>query len=122
MSRCGSKAKVVLFIGNQPIRLNLTSGFLKQHGWTVLTSGNTHDAIRRFACEHVDIVVLDLNGQGAESVLVASELKRLRPQIPVVVLCSEGRPNPQDASGCADRLVDAEQPDALLSALRDLTA
>ncbi|HEY6372853.1 MAG TPA: hypothetical protein VIX37_19910 [Candidatus Sulfotelmatobacter sp.] len=63
---------------------------LKEHGWNVLTSGNGHEGVIRFAQEVVDAAVVDLNGD-AESALITGELKRLRPEAPVIIPVTVGR-------------------------------
>jgi DNA-binding NarL/FixJ family response regulator len=39
----------------------------------------------------VDAVVIDLDGSGDESALITGELKRLRPEVPVIVLVTAGK-------------------------------
>jgi threonine dehydratase len=65
------------------VNLNLRCSLLKQHGWTVLSSGSGHDGILRFGREVVDAVVVDIS-EGAEAALIIGELKRLRPEVPVI--------------------------------------
>jgi DNA-binding NarL/FixJ family response regulator len=120
MSKSFAEPRSVLCIGNQPVRLNLCYSFLKAHGWVVLTSGNSHEGIQRFTSEKVHIVVIDLNHHESESALVASELKRLNPTIPVVMLRSEGRSLSKELSGCVDCTVNADDLDALLHTLESL--
>ena len=82
--------KTVLCIGNDPVHLNLRCSLLKEHGWTVLSSGSGHEGVIRFSQDVVDAVVVDLNNGVAESALITGELKRLRPEVPVIVLVAEG--------------------------------
>ncbi len=83
------RGKTVLCIGNDPVHLNLRCSLLKEHGWNVLSSGSGHEGVIRFSQEEVDAVVVDLNG-GAEAALITGELKRLRPEIPVILLTTAG--------------------------------
>lgn len=85
------RVKTVLCIGNDPVRLNLRCSLLTEQGWNVLSSGYGQEGIIRFAQEVVDAVVVDLNNGGAESALIMGELKRLRPEIPVILLTTAGR-------------------------------
>lgn len=80
---------VVLCIGNDPVSLNLRSSLLREHGWQVLSSGSGHEGIIRFGQERVDAVVLDLRGDGSESTLISSELKRQRPAVPIIMLAAD---------------------------------
>jgi DNA-binding response OmpR family regulator len=68
------------------VHLNLRCSLLKEHGWIVLSSGSGHEGVIRFSREVVDAVVVDLNHGVAESALITGELKRLRPEVPVIVL------------------------------------
>ena len=79
----------VLCIGNDPVNLNLRCSLLKQHGWRVLSSGNGHEGILRFGEEVVNAVVVDLNDDGTEAALIIGELKRLRPDVPVILVKDE---------------------------------
>jgi CheY-like chemotaxis protein len=81
----------VLCIGNDPVNLNLRCSLLKEHGWNVLSSGRGHEGVIRFGQEAVDAVVIDLDGSGDESALITGELKRLRPEVPVIVLVTAGK-------------------------------
>lgn len=84
------RGKTVLCIGNDPVRLNLRCSLLKEHGWIVLSSGSGHEGVIRFSQDAVDAVVVDLNHGVAESALITGELKRLRPEVPVIVLVAAG--------------------------------
>ena len=83
------RGTTVLCIGNDPVNLNLRCSLLKEHGWNVLSSGSGHEGVIRFSQEEVDAVVVDLNG-GAEVALITGELKRLRSEIPVILLTTAG--------------------------------
>ena len=84
------RGKTVLCFGNDPVNLNSRCSLLNEHGWDVFTSGNGQKGVIRFAREVVDAVVVDLNGD-AESTLITGELKRLRPEVPVIILVTAGR-------------------------------
>jgi DNA-binding NtrC family response regulator len=79
----------VLCIGNDPVSLNQRCSLLKQHGWRVLSSGNAHEGVLRFGQEQVNAVVVDLNDDGTEAALIIGELKRLRPEVPVILMKGE---------------------------------
>jgi len=95
----------VLCIGNELVSLNLRCTLLKEHGWTVLSSGGGHDGLVRFRQESVDAVVLDLDSDGSSSALIASELKRQRPEIVVVMLVSDQAQWIAEATAQADAVV-----------------
>jgi len=80
------RSKAVLCIGSDFVNLNLRCSFLERHGWHVMSSGKGHDGVFRFSREHVDAVVIDLDGDGSEAALIAAELKRRRANVPVIML------------------------------------
>lgn len=79
----------VLCIGNDPVNLNLRCSLLRKHGWKVLSSGNGHEGVLLFGQEVVSAVVVDLGDDGSEAALIIGELKRLRPEVPVILLKDE---------------------------------
>jgi len=107
----------VLCIGDEAVRLNLRCSLLKQHGWQVLSSGSAHEGIIRFSKEKVDAAVIDFGGDGAEAALIAGELKRLHPKVPVIILVPEDNVLPEDTVQSADVLVPCLDEACLLRAL-----
>jgi CheY-like chemotaxis protein len=83
------RQKAVLCIGNDPVSLNLRCSLLKEHGWNGISAGSGHEGVIRFGKETVDAVVIDLNDDGAEAALIAGELKRLRPKVPIVIVVTD---------------------------------
>ncbi|MGC1451622.1 MAG: hypothetical protein WA830_16445 [Candidatus Sulfotelmatobacter sp.] len=79
----------VLCIANDPVNLNLRCALLAEHGWRVISSGSGHEAVIRFGQEVVDVVVVDLDGDGSEAALITGELKRLRPAVPVIIVVTD---------------------------------
>lgn len=115
------RRRCVLCIGNDPVNLNFRCSLLKKHSWSVLTSGSGHEGIIRFGREEVDAVVVDLNGGGAESALITAELKRLRPDVPVITLVTEGKALPKEATQQATVvIVKSQEADKLVDALKAL--
>jgi len=115
------RGKAVLCIGNDLVNLNLRCALLREHGWRVLSSGSGHDGVTRFGQETVDAVVLDLNHDGSESALIAAELKRQRPTVPILMLVRDTNALAQDATAQADAVVlKSEEGKTLHQALRNL--
>jgi len=106
--------KSVLCIGNDPLSLNLRCALLKEHGWNVFSSGSGYEGVIRFGQEAVDAVVIDLNDDGAEAALIAGELKRLRPGVPVVILVPDGRTLMNGATQQANAVVEKSREAAVL--------
>ena len=115
------RGRSVLCIGNDLVNLNLRCALLHEQGWRVLSSGTGHDGITRFGQETVDVVVLDLNHDGSESALIAAELKRQRPSVPILMLIGDANTLAQGATAQADAVVSkSEGANALHAALREL--
>jgi CheY-like chemotaxis protein len=109
----------VLCIGNDPVHLNLRCSLLKEHGWNVLSSGSGHEGVIRFSQDIVDVVVVDLNDDGTEAALIAGELKRLRPEVPVILVVTDGKTLAPGATQQADAVVvKAEEAFNLIDALK----
>jgi len=115
------RGTTVLCIGNDPVNLNLRCSLLKEHGWNVLSSGSGHEGVIRFGQEVVDAVVVDLNGSGDESALITGELKRLRPEVPVIILVTAGKNLANGATQQANVVIPkSHEASMLVDALRTL--
>lgn len=111
----------MLCIGNDPVYLNLRCAALKEYGWKVFSSGSGHEGVIRFGQEVVDAVVIDLNHDGSESALIAGELKRLRPEVPVVILVNDGKDLADEATKQASAVLKkSEDADKLIHTLEAL--
>ncbi len=111
----------VLCIGNDPIHLNLRCSLLKEHGWNVLSAGSGHEGVIRFGQEAVDAVVVDLDDDGAEAALITGELKRLRPEVPVIILVTDAEGLANGATQQASAVVmKSREARALIDTLRAL--
>lgn len=111
----------VLCIGNDAVSLNLRCSNLRKHGWNVLSSGSGYEGVFEFSRQRVDAVVVDLNGDGAEAALIIGELKRLRPEVPVIMLATDEKLLVPGASQQADAVITKSQEDrSLIDALRVL--
>ena len=101
--------KTVLCIGSEPVSLNFRCALLNENGWKVLSSASGHEGVLRFEKENVDAVVLDLNEHGSEAALIISALKKIRPQIPVIMLVSDKQELVPGATDQADAVLPKSQ-------------
>ena len=84
-----SPRRTVLCIGDEPVGLNHRCQLLKEHGWTVISSGNSYLGLRSLDHSLLDAAVLDLNADPVEAALIAGELKRQCPSLPVILVVAD---------------------------------
>src|SRR5271156_2045247 len=77
---------------------------LQENGYQLLTATNGRDGLRLFASQPVDAIVLDYHLGLLDGALVANEIKRVRPTIPIVML-ADSLELPYDALKSVDALV-----------------
>ena len=99
-----SPGGVVLCIDHNRDVLECERVFLESFGYTVLTAPSGSEGLELASTHSVDVVILDyfipaMNGQE-----VAIELRRLRPQAPIILL-TEGLGVPEQALHLVDALV-----------------
>jgi len=95
---------VVLCIDDNQDVLECEKAFLETFGYAVLTAPSADKGLELASTYSIDVVVLDyfmpmMNGQE-----IAMELRRLRPQAPIILL-TEGHGVPEPALSLADALV-----------------
>ena len=76
----------VLCVEDEDQQLKLRKLLFESEGFNVLTAQTGRQALELFQAHTVDAVVLDYWMAGMNGMAVATELKRLRPTIPIVVL------------------------------------
>src|SRR5580658_3972928 len=77
---------------------------LQENGYELITATNGHEGLRLFASQPVDAIVLDYHLGLLDGTLVANEIKRVRPTIPIVML-ADNLELPYDALNSVDALV-----------------
>jgi DNA-binding response OmpR family regulator len=90
----------ILCIHPDPDQLSL----LQENGYELLTATNGHDGLRLFASQPVNAIVLDYHLGFLDGTLVAKEIKRARPTIPIVMV-ADNLELPYDALNSVDALV-----------------
>ena len=113
----------LLIIDDEKEQLMLRKMLLETAGHRVLTAHSGKEGLKVFRAETVDAVIIDYWMGDLKGTAVASEMKRMRPAIPVVIF-SAFRPLPDEALGKADVwLVKAEiEPTELLEIIDQLLA
>jgi DNA-binding response OmpR family regulator len=106
----------LLCIHRDPAQLNL----LQEHGYELLTATNGSDGLRLFMSQPVDAIVLDYRLGLLDGGIVAAEIKKVKPQVPIVML-AEDVDLPDDALKSVDALVaKSDGPHFLLASLRSV--
>ena len=80
------KRRTIVHFGTDRAVLCMRARRLKQMGYDVVNADSGFEAIKLASLEHVDAVVLDLDRNHDEVTLVATEIKRCRPNVPTVLL------------------------------------
>ncbi|MGZ6341328.1 MAG: response regulator transcription factor [Candidatus Limnocylindrales bacterium] len=84
-----SASLLVLVVDDEPAMVGAVSALVGSAGHRVVTAYDGDAALRRFAQERPDVVLLDLAMPGRDGVDVCREI-RLTSQVPIVVLSGEG--------------------------------
>jgi CheY-like chemotaxis protein len=78
--------KVILCVDDEVRGLSIRRLILESQGYRVFTAENGRDALDVFSTESIDLVVLDYLMPGMHGGLVAEEMKRLKPSVPILML------------------------------------
>jgi len=88
-----ARGKTVLLVEDEPMVRTVGKRQLEQLGLNVLTVANGIEAVRLFAACHgegIDVVVLDLLMPEMSGDQVLTELRKIRPSVPVVIASGYG--------------------------------
>jgi DNA-binding response OmpR family regulator len=90
----------LLCLHHDPVQL----GLLEEHGYELVTAANGHEGLRLFMSRSVDAIVLEYYLGLLDGVTIASVIKQVRPEVPIVML-SDPVEIPGDALRCIDAIV-----------------
>jgi DNA-binding response OmpR family regulator len=74
--------RTLLCIHRDPAQLSV----LEENGYELVTATNGHDGLRLFMSQPVDAIVLEYHLGLLNGLVVAAEIKQVRPQVPIVLL------------------------------------
>ena len=84
-------AKTVLIVDDDPTQRRLLQAVVEKSGFSVLQAGDGDAALRMVSGgASVDVMLLDLVMPGRDGMSVLSELQKVRPELPVIVLTGKG--------------------------------
>ncbi len=86
----------------------------------MFSCGSGHAGVLQFERARVDVVVLDLNGDGSEIALIAGALKRIRPVLIVVLVGDPAKLNPESTNQAAAVIPKGREKERLVVLLEEL--
>jgi len=101
----------LLCIHREPTQLSL----LQENGYDLVTATNGHEGLQLFMLRPVDAIVIEYHLGLLDGVVVAAEIKRVNPQVPIVML-AEHADLPDDDFKSVDALVTKSDGDHFLLA------
>jgi CheY-like chemotaxis protein len=104
---------VILCVDDEVIGLEVRKALLESRGYRVLKAENGPDALVLFSLEAMDLIVLDYRMPGMNGDVVASRMKELRPDLPIIML-SAYIDLPSETLALVDRVVLKGEPPAVL--------
>jgi CheY-like chemotaxis protein len=96
--------KMVLCIDDDQEMLECEKAFLESFGYSVLIAASGHRGVELASSHAVDIVIVDYCMPGMNGQQAAAEMRRLRPQAPIVML-SGAADVPEQALKCVDAFI-----------------
>ena len=102
----------ILCVDDEPDALEMRRAVLETHGYQVFVATTAERALYLFSTQTIDLVLSDHLMPDGSGTLLASDLKKLKPHIPVVVL--SGLQDPPLDLGAADMFINKLLPPAEL--------
>ena len=84
-----STSKTILCIDDDHGVLNYQRALLERRGYTVLTAGSARQGLQIAVASEVAAVIVDYHMPEMDGHEVAIEIKRLKPQMPIVMISSD---------------------------------
>lgn len=112
---------IILWADDEIDLLGLHVRFLSQKGYKVLTVTNGQDLLEVLRDQVVDIILLDENMPGLSGLETLSQIKRISPQIPVVMITrNEAEDIMEEAIGAqiSDYLIKPVNPNQILHSIK----
>jgi len=116
-----AKSPSILCIDDEPDAIQIRRMLLESEGYRVFDAATGEEGLRQFQAHKIDAVVVDYWMSGMNGLVVAREIKKLKPEIPIIVLSGYCE-LPGEAVGIADRwILKGRSAQDLLDALAALT-
>jgi CheY-like chemotaxis protein len=113
--------RLILSVDDEPSILVSRQLILEHEGYEVLSATDGEQALRMFAGQPVDLVLLDYVMPGMDGGAVAKEIKNHNPQVPIVLVTAS--PVEEQTLGCVDCFISkGDGPALLLVKIKQLLA
>lgn len=113
--------RTILSVDDEPGILVSRKLILESEGYEVLSASDGEQALRMFAEQPVDLVLLDYVMPGKDGGVVAKEIKNHNPSVPVVIISAS--PVDEQSLGCVDCfIIKGDGPQLLLAKIKQLLA
>ncbi len=112
--------KTVLCVDDERIGLRVRKIMLESRGFNVLTASDGHQGLAIFDKNKVDLVVLDYFMPDMNGGEVAAELRRRRPDLPIIFLSAYFSLPPEALELANAFITKGDPPDALLEKIEQL--
>jgi CheY-like chemotaxis protein len=107
-------------VDDERIGLRVRKIMLESHGFHVLTACDGHEGIAVFDKNQVDLVVLDYFMPGMNGGDVAAELRKRRPDVPIIFLSAYFSLPPEALELANAFITKGDPPDSLLEKIEQL--
>lgn len=112
---------LILSVDDEPRLLETREKLLQHVGDEILSAADGVQALEIFAAHPVELVLLDFRMPGMDGGIVAQQMKRRKPLVPVVMVSANQVP--KEVLRCVDGfIVKGQRPDVLLEQIKPLLA
>jgi CheY-like chemotaxis protein len=112
--------KTVLCVDDEKVGLRVRKILLEGHGFKVLTASSGLQGLDLFDGNDVDLVVLDFYMPGLDGGQVAAEMRRRRPQVPIIFLSAYFSLPPAALELANAFITKGDPPDVLIQKIEQL--
>lgn len=111
---------LILCIDDEELGLHIRGTVLERAGYRVITAADGDSGLRLFASEPIDAVILDYFMPSMNGAQVATEMRRLHPKVPILLLSAYVSLPPEVTSLVNATILKGDGPDVLLAKVREL--
>jgi CheY-like chemotaxis protein len=114
------RTKTVLCVDDERIGLRVRKIMLESRGFNVLTASDGREGLAMFEEHPVDVVVLDYFMPDMDGGQVAAEMRRRRPDVPIIFLSAYFSLPPEALELANAFITKGDPPDALIEKIDQL--